>query len=267
MAQLKVLAIHGCCMGDRSAESVSGGMRRATASALKSAGFGDADVKAPFYGSLLFAYARGEIGLFEEATGPEGLESLGGGPEMIVASYAGLAAEMAMETLEELRLPIPNFVREWALHSFMTDVSTYLAMARAKEAIWKVITKAWKEFGTAGPDLVVAHSLGTVVAWELLATLGSQLSRPKGLLMMGSPLYLGEVRKSMSIPLGKSLGVGNWIHIFDDGDLVAGGRKISSHYPGARDIEVDNPAFPTSHDYPGYITAAARGGLINQLVG
>ena len=266
MSELKVLAIHGCCMGDSPGERVSGGIRRSTANALKSAGYTDVEVKAPFYGGLLFAYARGEIGLFEEATGLEGLESLGGGPELIVSSYESLAAELAMETLEELRLPIPAFVREWALHTFMTDVSTYLAMARAKEAIWKVVTDAWNEFGEEGPDLIVSHSLGTVVAWELLATHGAELSQPKGLLMMGSPLYLGDVRNSMA-PLDRALGVGNWIHIYDDGDLVAGGRKISNHYPAARDVEVDNPAFPTSHDYPGYIRAAATGGLIGELVG
>lgn len=266
MSRLKVLAIHGCCMGDSAAERVSGGLRRSTADALKAAGYADSEVKAPFYGGLLFAYARGEIGIFERATGVEGLESLGGGPELIPGNYESLAAELVIETLEELRLPIPNFVRAWALHTFMTDVSTYLAMAKAKEAIWKVIFEAWKEFGPEGPDLIVAHSLGTVIAWELIGTFEEQLPRPKGLLMMGSPLYLGAVRNSMTSPLDRSLGVANWIHIYDDGDLVAGGKGISRHYLGARDVEVDNPAFPTSHDYPGYIRAAALAGLIDQLL-
>lgn len=266
MTQLKVLAIHGCCMGDSSAERVTGAIRRSTINALKSSGFDDVDVRAPFYGSLLFAYARGEISLFEEAMGM-GLESLGGGPEAIGGFYESLTAELVLKTIEEIRLPVPDFVREWALHTFMTDVSTYLAMARAKEAIWKLITDAWAEFGDDGPDLIVSHSLGTVIVWELLATHESELSQPKGLLMMGSPLYLANVRDSMHIPPDSALDVGKWIHVYDDGDLVAGGRKISNHYPDAVDVEVENPAFPTSHDYPGYIWAAAMDGLIAQLVG
>jgi len=268
MAELKVLAIHGCCMGDHPAERVSGGIRRATRSAFSAGGI-DTDVKAPFYGSLLNAYARGEIGVFESIDGLEGVgeESLVGGPGAILETYAGMADELAAQPMEEIRLPIPDFVREWSMHTFMTDVSTYLAMKRAKEAIWGVITQAWNEFGPTGPDLVVAHSLGTVVAWDVIAKLGSGLNGPKGLLMMGSPLYLGEVRKKMSAPITTALDVGGWIHIYDDGDLIAGGKAISRHYPGAEDIEVENPAFPTSHDYPGYIRAAVKDGLIGRLLG
>jgi hypothetical protein len=268
MAGLKVLAIHGCCLGDYPAERVSGGIERSTRSALKSAGFDDPVVRAPFYGSLLFSYARGEVGLFEELTGVESgdEEAIGGGKMEVESTYVDLYEELEVETIEELRLPIPDFVREWAMHTFMADVSTYLAMRRAKEAIWGEITRAWNEFDD-GPDLVVAHSLGTVVAWDVLASLGSALTRPRGLLMMGSPLYLSAVRSKMTAPLDTDLPVDRWIHIYDDGDLVAGGKGISSHYESARDVEVENPAFPTSHDYPGYVRAAASRGLIGELVG
>lgn len=268
MAELKVLAIHGCCLGDHPAEQVSGGIRRATLSALEAGGF-DAEVNAPFYGSLLNAYARGEIGLLERVGGLEGVdeESLVGGPGAILEAYADMSEELAAETALEIRLPIPNFVREWALHAFMSDVSTYLAMKRAKEAIWGVITEAWNGFGPEGPDLVVAHSLGTVVAWDVFAKLGSGLPRPKGLLMMGSPLYLSTVRTKMSARISDALDVDNWIHIYDDGDLIAGGRAISTHFAGVEDVEVENPAFPTSHDYPGYIRAAVKADLIGRLVG
>jgi len=267
MAELKVLSIHGCCMGDHPADRVSGGIRRATLNALKAGGI-DAAVKAPFYGSLLNAYARGEIGLLESIAGLEGVdeESLVGGPGAILETYVDISQELAAEPIEELRLPIPNFVREWAMHTFMADVSIYLAMKRAKEAIWGVITSAWNEFGPSGPDLVVAHSLGTVVAWDVFAKLGSGLNGPKGLLMMGSPLYLGAVRTKMSAAITDALGVENWIHIYDDGDLIAGGRGIAGHYAGVVDVEVENPAFPTSHDFAGYIRAAVKNDLIGRLV-
>lgn len=268
MAELKVLSIHGCCMGDLPAKRVSGGIRRATVNALAAGGI-EADVKAPFYGSLLNAYARGEIGMLESIAGLEGVdeESLVGGPGAILDTYVGMSEELADEQIEELRLPIPNFVREWAMHTFMADVATYLAMKRAKEAIWGVITKAWNEFGPGGPDLVVAHSLGTVVAWDVFAKLGSGLDGPKGLLMMGSPLYLSAVRTKMSAPITDALDVANWIHIYDDGDLIAGGRGIAAHFAGVEDVEVENPAFPTSHDFAGYIRAAVKADLIDPLVG
>lgn len=267
MAELKVLSIHGCCMGDHPAERVSGGIRRATLSALEAGGI-DAEVKAPFYGSLLNAYARGEIGLLEGIAGLEGVdeESLVGGPGAILETYVSISQELEAEQIEEIRLPIPDFVREWAMHTFMADVSTYLAMKRAKEAIWGVITSAWNEFGATGPDLVVAHSLGTVVAWDVIAKLGSGLKGPKGLLMMGSPLYLSAVRTKMSAPITGALDVGNWIHIFDDGDLIAGGRGIAGHFAGVEDFEVENPAFPTSHDFAGYIRAAVKDDLIDRLL-
>ena len=193
----KSFSFRGGGRGANPAGRGSGGIRRATLSALKAGGF-EAEVKAPFYGSLLNAYARGEIGLLESLAGLEGVdeESLVGGPGAILETYVDISQELTAEPIEEIRLPIPNFVREWAMHSFMADVSTYLAMKRAKEAIWGVITSAWNEFGPSGPDLVVAHSLGSVIAYDTCADFSANI-RVRLLVTAGAPLGYPIVRRNL----------------------------------------------------------------------
>ena len=269
MSQLRVLAIHGCCLGDLPESKVSGGIRDSTARALAAAGFHDVDIKAPFYGDLLNSYARADYGAFEAIGGLEGSvdeEDLGGSKAELTSTYESLSAELHSGSGLEARLPIPDVVRELILHSFTTDVSTYLTMLRAKEAIWDVITSAWREFGEDGPDLVVAHSLGTVVTWDVMARLGDGLSRPRGLLLMGSPLYLGTVVKGVAKPPNTTLPVDTAIHVYDDGDLIAGGKPIAPPFAGIADRAVENKAFPTSHDYGPYAKAAADAGVFAELV-
>ena len=266
MPEVRVLAIHGCCLGDQPAERVSRGIKESTERALRTAGIG-AEVHAPFYGDLLLAYARGEVLEFASASGLEAatdVAQLGGGREQYDEVFRQLAYELSGSSALEARLPIPDSVREFAMHNFMKDVATYLTMLRAKDAIWDLIADAWHEIDE-GPDIVVAHSLGTVIMFDLLARRFDTLSRPTGLLMMGSPLYLGAVKEKVGALPGSGLNVGKWLHVYDDGDLIAGGMPISPAYRHATDFEVENRAFPTSHDYAGYVNAAARSGLFAQL--
>jgi hypothetical protein len=98
-----------------------------------------------------------------------------------------------------------------------------------------VITAAWHEFGAEGPDLVVAHSLGTVV-------------------------------RGVAEPPNTTLPVDMAIHVYDNGDLIAGGKPISPPFGGITDRAVENKAFPTSHDVGPYAKAAADAGVFAELV-
>lgn len=271
MSSLKVLAIHGCCLGDHPEEKVTKNIRESTERALAAAGHHDVVIKAPFYGALLDAYANADYGAFAASLGG-GLESaideaeLGGNKAALTSLYESVSGELHADAALEARLPIPDVVREIILHRFTVDVATYLTMLRAKEAIWGVITSAWREFGDTGPDLVVAHSLGTVVTWDVMARFGHELGRPKGLLLMGSPLYLSEVVKGVAMPPDTVLPTDKAIHIYDDGDLIAGGRPIAPPYTGITDMLVENKAFPTSHDYGPYAKAAADEGVLANLL-
>jgi hypothetical protein len=225
-----------------------------------------ADVTAPFYGAILNAYARGDVSDFGEEVVLEEVPAMDGESEPVLpmGSYESLVTEMT--PTQEWRLPIPNAVRELIMHTFTTDVAAYLTMLRAKEAIWKVVKDSWEEFGAEGPDLVVAHSLGTVVIWDLIVRFGMDLPAPNGLLMMGSPLYLGDVIRGIAGEPDTDLGIDPWIHIYDDGDIVAGGRRLAPAFTRVQDVQVENKSFPSSHSYPAYVQAAAVEGLYDRLL-
>jgi hypothetical protein len=83
------------------------------------------------------------------------------------------------------------------------------------------------------PRVVVAHSLGSVVAWEALHT---RPDLPIDLFVtLGSPLGLPELFESLQpAPVdrrgARPAGVGRWVNIADPGDLVAVPRELGGHF-------------------------------------
>jgi pimeloyl-ACP methyl ester carboxylesterase len=78
----------------------------------------------------------------------------------------------------------------------------------------------------AGPVVVVAHSLGTVIAYDCLKRVGDCPS-VDGLLTIGSPLGLSEVQDKLAPEYSKQDGfpaklLGPWVNVYDPLDPVAG---------------------------------------------
>jgi hypothetical protein len=123
-----------------------------------------------------------------------------------------------------------------------------------------------------GPDtrVVVAHSLGSIVAYEVLA------AHPEWhvdtLVTLGSPLGIRNLIFDMLRPPPKD-GVGawpgriaHWVNIADRGDIVALSKKLSSLF-GAR--VVDHPVHngATAHNVAPYLTAIETGQAIRMGLG
>lgn len=71
------------------------------------------------------------------------------------------------------------------------------------------------------PCVVVAHSLGSIVAYRVLRNLGSK-AQVRRLITVGSPLGLHTVRKLLAPPARTfPAGVGSWFNAFDPADIVA----------------------------------------------
>ena len=114
-----------------------------------------------------------------------------------------------------------------------------------------------------GPFVVIAHSLGSVIAYSLLLELGGtfELSR---LVTIGSPLGIGEVkdqlRKLHRLPKGPlpvPAGVRTWKNVFDRRDVVAQKEQLASHFRGditIDDLTLDNADGPRdAHSATGYL--------------
>ena len=108
----------------------------------------------------------------------------------------------------------------WFLSRFFSELTTYLkdadshhrleARARVAEAIFR-----------APPQVVISHSLGSVVTYEALWTQGQ--TAIDLWITMGSPLAMPDVVFSKLIPQAaeRPPGVANWLNVADKGDLAA----------------------------------------------
>ena len=122
----------------------------------------------------------------------------------------------------------------------LRDVAVYLTRGRDQ-----VLAEVRKVIPADGPIVLVSHSLGTVVARDLLDD--AQLRRRTTLwVTAGSPLGLDAVQKNLLSKGRQNPGV-EWISCYDVNDVVALGHPLHRtwHDP-LRDVEVDNGDSPHS---------------------
>jgi hypothetical protein len=153
---------------------------------------------------------------------------------------------------------------ESALIFLLRQVRLYFTDDQIRATIQEIFARS------VGPDtrVVVAHSLGTVVAYEALCahpqwpihtlvTLGSPLGVPNLIFDRLRPEPDGGPPKLGHRPPQ----VRAWTNIADAADFVALAKKLSTRFPGSiDDIEIDNGA--TVHDVRRYLTAASTGAAV-----
>jgi hypothetical protein len=117
------------------------------------------------------------------------------------------------------------------------DVYAYLTRPPVRRRVREVVAEAIAEHR---PRIVLAHSLGSVVAYEVLHELGTPVEL---LVTLGSPLGLGgSVFNGLDpAPVGgagaRPPGVRRWVNIADPGDLVAVPRRLGDRFPVDRHDE------------------------------
>lgn len=154
-------------------------------------------------------------------------------------------------------------MRDIIIDTFVADVAVYLGFEPARRVVMKRILTELESFGPSGPDLIVARSLGTAPIAQLLALpSGVAVGNGVRVFVAGSPLHL--TRLFDLFPTRPThLSVASWLHVYDDGEIVAGGRPLShGDWLTASNYEVENFDFPSSHGFEGYMNAR---GLIAAL--
>ncbi|MET9462594.1 hypothetical protein ABZY05_47705 [Streptomyces canus] len=115
--------------------------------------------------------------------------------------------------------------------AFLQDTDAYTSRPRRRQQAREVVAQTIREHR---PTVVVAHSLGSVVAYEALhefSDLQAEL-----LVTLGSPLGLpAMMRKLDPEPISgygqRPPGVGRWVNVADVGDLVALPPKLGGCFP------------------------------------
>lgn len=166
------------------------------------AGTGSPD--APLEGWLrAMAYCADALGAGEPTAGPSAL-----------ASPPPAATAPGLEVLPLPRGGRTAVFRLLAAHTFK-DVHAYFFQP-VREQIRDVVRQALA--GTSGPVVVVGHSLGSVIAYDVLREAGREVPL---FVTIGSPLGITEIQDQLGRPLRVPAGVAAWRNASDARDLVA----------------------------------------------
>ena len=112
-----------------------------------------------------------------------------------------------------------------------------------------------------GCSVLVGHSLGSVVAYEVVAL--QDVPTPALLLTLGSPLALPTVRKRLRV--ARPPQEVQWVNVRDPRDAVSCAGGLSAHWDGVQDREVDNAGEP--HSVTRYLGKWQTGSAVADALG
>lgn len=118
--------------------------------------------------------------------------------------------------------------------------------------------------GVRGQIVLIGHSLGSVIAIDLLDHLPESV-HVRRFITIGSPAHSPVLHRASDRLLKKfpyAL-VDDWSNFLETRDVVTGGRGLASVFPGAQDFVIDNGG---SHDAANYLSHEAVAGLIRDVI-
>jgi pimeloyl-ACP methyl ester carboxylesterase len=151
-------------------------------------------------------------------------------------------------------------IADWSIDTFTRDVWVYLRYNKVQQPIHEIVDR---DIPKDDPCIVVSHSLGTVVAYNVLLE-REERDNVRAWITLGSPLGIEAIYRRLPTrvpPIARKspLGVGSWYNARDPEDIVA-----LHEIPGARfagDPSVDNSSHvmngtSNQHGISGYLSDA-----------
>jgi len=160
---------------------------------------------------------------------------------------------------------------DWSIDTFTRDVWVYLLHNQVRQPIHAIVGR---EIPATEPCIVVSHSLGTVVAYNVLTELSNR-DNVRAWLTLGSPLGIEAIYKRLPssltpLPRKAPAGVATWYNARDPDDIVALHEIPAARFGGEPAVEnsshVDNPT-SNQHGIIGYLSDAEVAGRIAAAAG
>jgi hypothetical protein len=221
------------------------------------ASLGPEDVSDESEAEILAAWWR-EAAEVDPGVVPPGARTLG----LVTGVQAALAALAGSRFLAG--------TTERLLILWLRQVRAYFTEPELRERVLQRFAEA------IGPDteVVVAHSLGSVVAYEGLCAHPSWGVR--GLVTLGSPLAIRTIILDRLMPAPQRLAgswraawpspLESWVNIADQADFVALVKRLGPVFGEAvADVKIDNGV--RMHEVVRYLTAAETGAAIIRVLG
>jgi len=273
---MRLLFVHGRAQEGRTSQAIRDEWVAALNAGLQKAGRPKLSIvpDVPFYGDLLIDLTRS----FAEAM-PADMRELGRdddfrrfleqfavevnnkapvAPEAVQRAFpSAAAAELAGADVEDFKERGPQNwwwvqaiiraiderfpgVSADAISLILRDVYVYLTDARVQSAISNKVAALL----TPEPTVVVGHSLGSVVAYNILSK--SPTARVLRYVTVGSPLGIHAVRERLGGPPAIPAAVGNWYNARDRRDVVALNPLLDPFFKTKPDISNNDDVNNTS---------------------
>lgn len=187
----------------------------------------------------------------------------------------GATAFAALDVAAKV-LPLPPFLRKLLVESLtralLRDVNDFLFVEKRRKAMEDALLQRLAPGG--GPFVVVAHSLGSVIAYDVLRRLERSQVHVPLFVTIGSPLGMQEVQDAFAEWTDSDLSVpacvDQWVNVADRWDPVALDAELGSDFRGENitDYPVVNPDRPRHpHSATGYLSTEPVRTAIRAAVG
>jgi hypothetical protein len=238
--RMRIVGVHGVGNHDPARSPAAAAERLATTWAAALDGVGQMD--------LVIAYYAHHLRL-EAAQSTEDIDLVDDDVAKLVLAWAAALGVPAELSHGPATVPL-RYVADWVARRFGLDtrlVRSFVAVFFREVAAYLAETDGAARVAArdevAGvierhrPDIVVAHSLGTVVTYEALAA--NPHLKVDLLVTLGSPLGMPGVVFERLLPTrdGRLPGVRRWVNIADAGDLVAIPRRLGDRFATDADHE------------------------------
>jgi subtilisin family serine protease len=175
-------------------------------------------------------------------------------------------------------LPLPGPLRDWVTRQLtrllLRDVNDFLFHSDRRQTMEDTLRERLDAGG--GPFVVIAHSQGTMIAYDVLRQLPRADYDVRLFVTMGSPLGLQEVRDVFEqwiggpSPWNRPACVAKWVNVADRLDPVAAHFDLTDVYPDVENyadffLNPDSPRHP--HSGTGYLTTAPVKQAVTDAVG
>lgn len=282
MSRARLVFVHGRAQEHKDAVALKAEWVDALRAGLAKSGLdlplADADIRFPYYGQTLYdlvsdagdvaeVVVRGGAGddaeqRFQQAVLEEIRQAKGITDEQVEALLGAdvrqrgpLNWEWVQAILKAIDRHVPG-ASDLSIALATRDVYQYLKNPGVRDTIESGVRQAM----TAGaPSVVVSHSLGTVVAYNLLRREGAAAGWQVPLFVtLGSPLGVKAIRTALA-PIAHPACAAHWFNAMDPRDVVALYPLTSGHFGVTPEVEnktdVDNHT-ANRHGISGYLDDA-----------
>jgi subtilisin family serine protease len=197
----------------------------------------------------------------------------------MIAHGSASSATIGAADVSARILPLPEFLRKLITRkitrAFMRDVNDFFFNAERRRVMEESLLERLNAGG--GPFVVIAHSQGSMIAYNVLRRLHRTDCDVRLLVTIGSPLGIQETQDvlddwgALEVPEC----VSRWVNVADRLDPVAADATLSDEYAPVGGVAIEdfnriglNPDSPRSpHSATGYLRTSEVAGAVRQTVG